>query len=155
MRETEANTVEGDSDASLVLGSPAFWVGTLLLLGWGLAVVFVFKMHGPCDGQGLCELGLLYWLLIGILPGAYLIAGLLAPARPFLTGLALAAVQLVVAAATALIPDHPVESGTIDIGSVVLAAFAVGLVVGIVVTGIVGHITRWTYQQARARARGE
>lgn len=147
------DTTARDADTRLVFGSPAFWVGTILLITWGLAIVFVFKLHGPCDGGSLCELALLYWLLIGIVPGAYLIAGLFAPPRPFLTGLSLAAVQIVVAVVTALIPDYPVASGGIDVGGLIVVGFAAGLMLGIVVTGVIGHITRWLRLRLRPRGR--
>ena len=67
-----------------ILTSRAFLIGTGLLLLWGVSL--------PLADES--DLARWYWGLIGVLPGAYVIAGLLAPPRPFVTGLVLGSIQV-------------------------------------------------------------
>lgn len=111
-----------------VLTSRSLWVGAAILVG--SAVLAVSEVPGAA-------------LVVGLV--GYAVAGALAPPWPFVTGLLLG---LGHGAATLLIQQladpAPPGDGLARMGADIFRLLFIGsIVIGVLVTGIVGHLARW------------
>jgi hypothetical protein len=88
-------------------------------------------------------------LLIGL--AGYIVAGVLAPPHPIITGILLGLLHAVATYTMYLLlqPEPPSE-GLAQIGAQIFGMlYAWSIVVGVILTGVIGHLARWL----RARAR--
>ena len=146
------------TDVRRVLTSPAFLVGVSMLIVAAVITVVPRNVFCP-DGDAMCrslaDLALQYRNATLLLPGAFVVAGLLASRDPFLTGfmLGLAYTSVILVAWLIEQPTYSMFGSTprvIPIEAVLAVAF-VALAVGTLITGVVARVARWLYAVARER----
>lgn len=127
--------------------SPAFIVGVALLSVWAVtAVVFAGRSCSTgCDA--ITELGKLGYVAIGVVPGACIVAGLLAPPRPFTTGFLLGVVHAALLWLHWLLDWPEGTSGLFSTSTqpiavpVLLLVSLAAVIAGMLITGWVGYVS--------------
>jgi hypothetical protein len=135
-------------DLRAILSSPSFLVGAALLVIWGVtALAFA---GGDCElgCDAVTLLGQLWYVAIGVLPGAFIVAGLLAPLRPFTTGFLLGSIHVALLWLHWLADWPEVQNGFImsassrpDPVEVLVLVSVVAVIVATLVTGVIGRVS--------------
>ncbi len=108
----------------------------------GAAILFVSALMGASGTPGAA-------LAVGII--GYVVAGALAPPYPFLTGILLALIHGAMALAFDQLAERaPPGDGLAAIGaSMFIMVYAGSIVLGALVTGVVGHLVGWLKTRGR------
>jgi hypothetical protein len=146
------------TDIRRVLTSRAFLLGVGMLIVAAVITVVPRSVFCP-DGDAMCrsltDLALQYRNATLLLPGAFVVAGLLARRDPFLTGFMLGLAYALVILVSWLIeqPTYSMFGSTPRVTPIeaVLAVAFVAVAVGTLVTGVAGRVAGRLYRVARER----
>ena len=130
-----------------VVRSPAFLVGLVLLSVWAVTAVVFAGRSCPTECDAITEVGKLGYVAIGVVPGVYIVAGLLAPPRPFTTGFLLGVVHAALLWLHWLLDWPEGTSGLFSTSTqpiavpVLLLVSLAALMAGMLITGWIGYVS--------------